>query len=371
MKEINKTPYFIHLDVLRFFAAIAVLLFHYHAFLKGAFPENYILKSIAPIFNKGHLGVNLFFVLSSFLITFLTIKEIQQTSTFSIKYFIIRRTLRIWPLYFLVVGISFLIINSFPIYGETTHQPHYFLVFLSNFSEINFGATDHYTQLTIPWSVSIEEQFYLFWAIVIGGFNFIKKNHLIRLFVLLLILSLIFQFFNYDDQRTLYYHTFSAVTDFSIGAISAWLFVHYPAFIKKIVELKKSYIYSIWASIILIFIFKNKIFHYDAFIIFERLIISCCMAWIILRMISDKFIFPIKFKGIAIHLGKASYGIYMYHALILFFVEIIFARYNLEIYYLLIILMLSLVTTILISHLSFKYFESYFLRFKSTFRKIQ
>lgn len=366
----KKTNYFIHLDVLRFFAAFAVLLFHYHAYLKGHFPEDSVLKLIDPIINKGHLGVNLFFVLSAFLITYLVIMEIEKYRTFSIRYFLIRRTLRIWPLYFATVLLSFWVVNSFPIFGQTEHSIEYFIFFLANFSELNFGLNDAYTQLTIPWSVSIEEQFYIFWALVIGGFSIVKKNKLLLLFCLLFIFSFVFRILNYEDQRILYYHTFSAVNDFSIGAIIAWLFINRKKSLLKFVELSQLKLIAVWIGIFIVIILKNKIFHFDWFVVFERTVISLLLGWIIVRLISEKFKFSKKLKPIAIHFGKISYGIYMFHALFLFFVEVINYHYQLSFTMSILALFIAMFLTILFSHLSYTYYEKYFLRMKNNYKKI-
>lgn len=158
--------YFVNLDALRFIAAMSVVVFHYLTFLQGKELLPKWIETIDFIFKRGHLGVHFFFVLSGFLIFFLYLQEIQRSGKFHPWNFLVRRTLRIWPLFYFVVGISFLMVYFFPIYGPTEHQSIYFIVFLSNFNELKNGLTDAYTLLTVPWSVSIEEQFYLSFALL-------------------------------------------------------------------------------------------------------------------------------------------------------------------------------------------------------------
>lgn len=366
--ELNKQGYFVNLDAMRFFAALAVLIFHYFAYLEQIDFENRFLTFIQPFVKRGHLGVNFFFVLSAFLISLLVFREIDKTGKFSLRYFLIRRTLRIWPLYFLVVGFSFLLVKLFPIYGATQHEFIWYAFFLSNFGEIQNGVNDAYTQLTIPWSVSIEEQFYLFWALFIGGFQFKKRTSLLIFFTLLLIGSLFFRGFYFDDERILYYHTFSAITDLSIGALTAFLFHFHFEKLKKIVSLPKLWIILIYIFIFLIIVLKNKIFHFDYVIILERPIIALGFAWIISRQIIHSSIIKGKTKSFISYLGKISYGIYMYHCLVLFVIEIILMELS-EKSYVLLLLPTGVLVTLILSHLSYKYFERYFLQLKKNYSK--
>jgi peptidoglycan/LPS O-acetylase OafA/YrhL len=368
--EINKDGYFVNLDAMRFFAALAVLIFHYFAFLEHIDYQNNFLSLIQPLAKRGHLGVNFFFVLSAFLISILVFREIDKTGTFSLRYFLIRRTLRIWPLYFLVVGLSFLIIELFPIYGDTRHEFIWYAFFLSNFGELQNGLNDAYTQLTIPWSVSIEEQFYIFWALIIGGFQMKKRKSFLTFFTTLLCSSLFFRLLFFDEERVLYYHTFSAVTDLSIGALTAYLFHFHIGRIKRIVSPSKSAVVIIYLSIFLLILLKNKIFQNGYLIVLERPIIASCFAWIIVRQIVHPSILKGKLKSAVLHFGKISFGIYMYHCLVLFFIEIAFDFSNGNAM-ILILLPIGATVTVMISHLSYQYFEKFFLKLKKNYSKIE
>lgn len=113
-----------------------------------------------PISQHGFLGVDLFFVLSGFLITSLLLREQQQTGGISLRNFYIRRSLRIFPLYYAVLAAlsaAFLLVDP----ASTLRQTF--------FSELPFHATytsnwiESRTFLAITWSLSTEEQFYLIW----------------------------------------------------------------------------------------------------------------------------------------------------------------------------------------------------------------
>src|SRR5262245_16271974 len=100
--------YFRNLNGLRFIAALLVIIHHIEQ-LKYIFgmPNNFSSSFVQII---GELGVILFFVLSGFLITYLLLEEEKRTDTIAVRNFYLRRILRIWPLYFLIVIIALAIL---------------------------------------------------------------------------------------------------------------------------------------------------------------------------------------------------------------------------------------------------------------------
>src|SRR5690242_21110861 len=103
--------YFKNLDGMCFFAAFLVIL-HHAQFFKDINPTP--LSSVfSPYLEQaGKMGVNLFFVLSGFLISYLLFAERQATGTISLKKFYIRRALRIWPLYY-AYGLIIILVTPF------------------------------------------------------------------------------------------------------------------------------------------------------------------------------------------------------------------------------------------------------------------
>lgn len=167
----KKTLYFENLDGLRFLSFLSV--FFYHSFYTGseaikASPVYHFVKT--DVFGNGNLGVNFFFVLSGFLITYLLLEEKKTNGQISLGRFWMRRILRIWPLFFLMVLFGFV---AFPLIkqafgqapAETAHLVSY-LTFTNNFDFIANGPPDS-SVLGVLWSVAIEEQFYLLWPLVI------------------------------------------------------------------------------------------------------------------------------------------------------------------------------------------------------------
>ncbi|MFV0335694.1 MAG: acyltransferase family protein [Tropicimonas sp.] len=147
------TRFFGCLDGLRFLCITAVL-FH-HSPLMSTYSPVSILAS------RGFLGVDFFFVLSGFLITTLLLREERRKGRFSLAGFYRRRALRILPVYFLVVtavGGYYVLVKGVPGAGEL--WIHYYL-FLSNF------LTSDIPLLGVSWSLSVEEQYYLVWPLLL------------------------------------------------------------------------------------------------------------------------------------------------------------------------------------------------------------
>jgi peptidoglycan/LPS O-acetylase OafA/YrhL len=158
------------LDVVRFFAFLAVFVYHtlyYHAGpLAHAHVPAWISQIQAAIARAGANGVDLFFVLSAYLITELLIREKEQRGALDVKSFYIRRMLRIWPLYYLFVPLAAIVPFLDPFHTFTWHYWVPFLLLAGNWSTIAFGPP--YSAALPLWSVSVEEQFYLLWPPIVA-----------------------------------------------------------------------------------------------------------------------------------------------------------------------------------------------------------
>jgi peptidoglycan/LPS O-acetylase OafA/YrhL len=158
------------LDVLRFFAFLAVYLSHSLSIDTGDwvryhFPEK-LANLMAAVASSGRFGVQLFFLLSGYLITSLLLRERWIKGDVNLRAFYIRRILRIWPLYFFILLVAVL----WPWTGRLPLP--YFLAYLllaGNWITGMFGPPTSWA--SILWSVSIEEQFYLSWPLVVKIFS--------------------------------------------------------------------------------------------------------------------------------------------------------------------------------------------------------
>jgi peptidoglycan/LPS O-acetylase OafA/YrhL len=154
------------LDLLRFIAFFGVFLFHTCYYQVDFFAHHHVPLILAKVLNaaiaSGKYGVNLFFVLSSYLITDLLVREREQYGSLNIRLFYLRRILRIWPLYYFVLFVT-LSVHSFDPnreFGLKYVLP--FLLLSGNWALVAFGGLTSVAASPL-WSVSVEEQFYLLW----------------------------------------------------------------------------------------------------------------------------------------------------------------------------------------------------------------
>ncbi|MDR2835397.1 MAG: acyltransferase [Bacteroidales bacterium] len=368
----KKEKYFENLDGLRFLCFLSVFLFHsfYTEFQYIKTTDIYLFIT-KNIFGNGNIGVNFFFVLSGFLITYLLIEEKKLNKKINIVNFWIRRMLRIWPLYFMCVFFGFF---CFPLikvaFGQTTNETAsivYYLSFINNFDFIKRGLPDA-SILGVLWSVAIEEQFYFIWPIILY-FLPIKKYWIA--FLSVIITSILFRAFN-DTFIMHEHHTLSCIGDMAVGAFGAWLISEKKMFLQKFENLRKYQILILYCIFIVIFFFRKELLlHYYGIRIFERLFISLIIISIILEQnyAKNSFFKLGKFKMIS-KLGKISYGLYCLH-----FIGILVAinitkifEINTHLWQIIIIeTSLALIITIIISKISYKFYETPFLKLKNKF----
>jgi peptidoglycan/LPS O-acetylase OafA/YrhL len=154
------------LDGVRGLAILAVLLFH---FLTPVNPKGPMDATMAWLFSYGALGVDLFFLLSGFLITGILYDSLADPAYF--RNFYMRRVLRIFPLYYGVLVIVFLVVPAIPalrgseIAGLRSHQAWAWLYGVNIYLAIHNGWVLSYIEHF--WSLAIEEQFYLVWPLVV------------------------------------------------------------------------------------------------------------------------------------------------------------------------------------------------------------
>jgi peptidoglycan/LPS O-acetylase OafA/YrhL len=164
--------YFPGLNGLRFLAALLVIVSHVEEMKRHFGYANY--RSVPAIQHMGGAAVTFFFVLSGFLITYLLLEEKRKTGTVSLPTFYLKRLLRIWPLYYLVVALGLFVLPHVPAlivprFAEAYAQapavlPALFLSFLPNMALAVYGFTPYLVQ---TWSIGVEEQFYLIWPLVL------------------------------------------------------------------------------------------------------------------------------------------------------------------------------------------------------------
>ncbi|HEY1726389.1 MAG TPA: acyltransferase [Steroidobacteraceae bacterium] len=153
------------LDILRFFAFLGVYIIHIAPYPVEVLEQHRVPHAIAEMamamVHGGVYGVDLFFVLSAYLITELLLREKESRGHLNVPAFYLRRALRIWPLYYVAVLIAAYVPLFNPSHDFSGFYLAAFLLFIGNWSFVWFGWIN--TVAAPLWSVSIEEQFYIFW----------------------------------------------------------------------------------------------------------------------------------------------------------------------------------------------------------------
>lgn len=369
----SNIKYFPGIDGLRFVGAFAVILSHIE-FLKSIHGFGNLMDFGFYKNTNGHLGVILFFVISGYLITYLLLKEYNKEGRINIWKFYVRRILRIWPLYYLMVLISvFLIPLLFKNYGFVYTQfkvkeSFLYFLFLPNVAKSLKYSIDGIVHL---WSVGIEEQFYLIWPWI---FNFFKKYLKLIFLVIIVAISLLptfFSFLNYNGYINLDNNVFDVIlsniyqmkiNSMAIGGIFSIIYFYKSKLL--------SLFYRFKLEIILIpFTFFCWVIGYT-FGKFSDEIYSLLFASIILiSSTKEDGLFKFEYK-LTNFLGRISYGLYVYHWIVILIVINVLKKFfpSLHVVSLnLIIYIFSIGLTILVSFLSYNYFEVKFLKFKSKF----
>jgi peptidoglycan/LPS O-acetylase OafA/YrhL len=367
--------FFPNLDGLRFFCFLAVFFFHsFHTeydYIKDS-SAYFFLKSF--LFKNGNLGVNFFFVLSGFLITYLLLKEQEFYNKINVVQFWKRRMLRIWPLFFACVFFGFIIFPFLKsLLGQVPNESanvFYYLTFLNNFDLLKNGLPDS-SVLGVLWSVAIEEQFYFVWPLFLA---IIPTDGYKYVFGIIILITLLFRAF-FDDALINEYHTFSCIGDMTVGGLGG-LLIHSTKLTEKIARVGRGYIVVLYIVVVLIFLFRHhlQLSIYPIRVI-ERLVIAVVFLMVILEQnYAKNSIFKLgRLKRISA-LGKITYGLYCLHFIGILVTTNTFKifHWNTQVWQVLILeTIFALGVTIVIATFSYRYFELPFLRRKHQLSNIQ
>src|SRR5882757_142964 len=206
--------YFPQLDSIRGLSFLAVYFFHaFHP----KFGEDIFGKFFQYLYSNLVLSIDVFFILSSFLLTWLGINEYKIKGNLSFKNYFIRRVLRIWPLYYLIMIFAFLILPyaSARLHIAITLPPaYYYLYFISN-----FYLEGHVFFLRFLWTLSVEEQFYLLWGISL----FLFQRQIKACVYILAGVSIAYTIYAVSNNVNYYYNTLTYLFDFAVGILAAVL----------------------------------------------------------------------------------------------------------------------------------------------------
>lgn len=352
----NKKVYLKGLNGIRAIAALAVVFAHTnHASADFGLPFQLLntIKSGQPApYKLAIYGVTMFFSLSGFLISYLLCKE-RETVKIDIKKFYIRRALRIWPLYYtyLLVAIVTLLCFKIPFDAYTSI---YYVFFAANIPYIL--GTSYYLLIHF-WSLGVEEQFYLIWP----WFFKIKIEKLQFLTAALISIIIIIKCSIYITNPSSMLITVIDVIRvhcMMIGGLGAMLFYQKKVLFLKLITNK---LVQLTCWIVMLLVAVNE-YHIASIVDNEILAVVTCI--IVIGQATGKGLINLENRFFDF-LGRISYGIYVIHPLVIFFLsKLLFKITTNDIVNFILIYSAVYLVTILISYLSYNYFESIFLKIK-------
>ncbi len=352
--------YIPQLDGIRGLAIILVISFHYFGYI--------------PVFSFGWCGVDLFFVLSGYLITSRLVASQKEKN--HLKKFYINRALRILPIYYLTLilfytGFNLLVKNeNFYLFDFYNHNWASFAFFFQNWTFIFYhGLKENF--LTHFWSLAIEEQFYLVWPFFL--YIFLQKKWFYKMIFIVILLIAISRTFIYiqhpdwSDYPYYYYNTFCRMDGFLIGG-SLWLFQKS----NNRRPLALYYFIALLAVILGIYFTGNASVSNPFISTIGYTLIAITFAGLIHAASSNSsklisIIFNYRWLRF---IGKISYGLYIFHWIVLRVLEVRIEKKLSNLEYFsnqgahLLSLFICLLVTFTVSTISYFYFELYFLKRK-------
>lgn len=378
-----KIQRFAGLDGLRFISITFVILHHLFTF-KSNFGYTAFDYPILGVI--GFYGIQFFFMGSGFLITYMLLHELKHTGSVSLKNFFVRRLLRIWPAYFLLIILALVFAYKAPFFRIPAITEAYLNGNYILGNTLFFSFMPHLAPFVAPtaplihhtYTIGIEEQFYFLWGIL---FYFFHK-HMFRVFVGLLVCmpllnvvhEHIYQYNKVNESAPrvfayassiITYLKYSRFSTFAIGALFGYAFFYQKQWInafKKVYVQVAVYALFVWS------VYTNVQVPY-----LQHEYISTIMACIMLIATFKKESIVNYSAAWIEYLGKISYGIYLYHIFaIVIAIHILQRLFHVEVNtfpQLLLLCTVTLLLSIFFGQVSYQYFERYFLLLKKRFQK--
>ena len=312
--ERNLPAHVVGLDGVRGVAVLLVFISHFHWILS---PDPFLTKVtpwhfINRTFEAGFMGVDIFFVLSGFLITSLLMKDRSTNQKNLFKRFYRRRALRLLPALYALLIADFFVSRweNFPgdIQWRTTWHA---ILFLNNWNIVNnFGEAQN--DLGHLWSLGIEEQFYLIWPLTIWLLAKLKipSKMMIPLILFASLVVMVHRTSLWNDGTSwiiLYIRTDTRLDSLLIGAMFAYVYRHF--------QVPSKILNSVATLSFLGLVYIKYVLDKSPFI-FEMgwTIIALLAGFIILSVAEGAFFIQKVFTWRPLTMiGKVSYGLYLWH----------------------------------------------------------
>lgn len=343
------------LDGLRALSVIAVIWHHSGAALASS-----------PWAQHGQHGVTLFFAISGLLITTLLLREHDRHGTIDLRAFYVRRALRIFPLYYLVLLVYVVLVFLMERHNQNGHEFFSNLVFFATYTSNWFVINDGRTIFYFAWSLAAEEQFYLLWPPLMKRLGTRARALAVAtsIVAVLAALELVLPWLLPAAPRPhLALRVVLGVPLAIVAGVAAALALHDQ---RTFARLWPWLCGSRWHSLLWLVLGVALTVtpgspRFAGHIALTLLVVACCMredhalAWLLQRRVM-------------VYLGSISYGLYLWHVLCKNVVVKLAALGGLALGPLSLVVP-TLLLAVVVAGLSFKYFESPLLRLKGRFER--
>jgi len=354
------------LDCLRFFAFFAVFTFHSPGGDAAYFSARHIPLAalVASVTSAGRFGVDLFFLLSAYLITELLLREQKLFGRLDLRSFYVRRILRIWPLYFFGLLIGVLLAFLDPRQSFPAKYAVAFVLMLGNW--LPFFGVYVDSVMGLLWTVSVEEQFYLLWPWFMSkarqGRTLLYASGGLLLVAMVSRILLVGHARALSSELPLSINTLARLDPFALG-IATGVLMHNADL--ALGWAARGRFFATGCAIWLIA--GHFRFHglSTGFLVFGYPAVAVG-AWFIFRAALGAGIAPRRLR----YLGKISYGLYVFHEFALYCAaKLLGGVHTLRAF--IVYWPLGLSLTVLMAALSYRFLESPFLALKERFAHVQ
>jgi peptidoglycan/LPS O-acetylase OafA/YrhL len=352
------------LDGLRFYAFLGVFICHTLPF-DGAFYRRFHLPIPwlwGAIAKSGAAGVDLFFALSAFLITSILLREREETGGISLRRFYLRRILRIWPLYFLLIAVGVVLAHTMAKQSLPWYYIAGYLLFVGNWVHAVFGRPE---SICSPlWTVSIEEQFYLIWPLLM---KMLRRRGMIVAAIVTFLLATVSRvgfMLAGSSGGFIYYGSVSRCDSLALGILLA-------LFADRLPRLRRGARWLLLAGGLLGWVASSAWLNeqpgpVDIRMVLGRLIVSLAAGAILYACLHSHS--KLLRGEWVVRLGKISYGLYMLHLTgILIMLSLFHPVWGWQ---LLATKALGFVMTVILAMASYRWVESPFLHLKDKFASV-
>ena len=360
--DFSRVRFFGSLDGLRALSILGVLWTHVW-YVSGL--EYYNRLQHYPVLKMGAFGVDVFFGISGFLITTLLLRERSKNGRISLRDFYLRRSLRIWPLYYATLGIYVLLV-IFLQHG--TGRDRIFFHFLPGYLTFTYtwfaGWAASGAVFNFAWSLSVEEQFYVVWALVLRILRGLLPA-VVMILMIFLRLSVHFNVLqNFILKDSLLWRIAAGISvPICLGAILAQILHSEKGF-----RILRPILGSKWAAALWILLLLASLVPRQPFWqMIQWFLVAAVVGSCVIR--EDNTLAPfLRFRPLA-YIGLVSYGMYLLNTLVLDVVNPVMNRIGLR--HPLLKFPVFVAATVLVAGISYRFFETPFLRLKERFSKVR